>query len=106
MVVFTIWTSKKGLIGGLLMVKILRTFNIDDDVAHMLRFKHKNQSRYVNDLLRSRLFREESEDFDVRKIPLGELDPKYIVARCFMYTENPLILSALQELLNEVRNNA
>jgi hypothetical protein len=88
------------------MKRRLRTFNLDDDVIHMLRFKAKNQSRYVNELLRSRLFREESEDFDVRKVPLGELDPKHIVARCFMYTENPLILSALQELLNEVRNDA
>lgn len=85
------------------MVKILRTFNIDDDVAHMLRFKHKNQSRYVNDLLRSRLF---VKDNAASKMTLAETPPHIIVSRCFMYTENPLIISALNELMQEVENNA
>ena len=88
------------------MKRRTRTFNLDDDVIHALRYQKKNQSRFVNDLLRSRLFRENNLDFDVRTIPLGDLEPKHIVARCFMYTENPLILKALEELLKEVKNNA
>ena len=85
------------------MVKILRTFNIDDDVAHMLRFKKKNQSRFVNSLLRNRLF--QTEDL-AHNTTIAEAEPKFIVSRCFMYTKNPLIISALNQLMEEVENNA
>lgn len=85
------------------MVKILRTFNIDDDVAHMLRFKHKNQSRYVNDLLRTRLFEQENK---ASKISLREASPNLIVSRCYMYTQTKWIIHALDELMKEVENNA
>lgn len=85
------------------MVKILRTFNIDDDVAHMLRFKHKNQSRYVNTLLRSRLF---VKDNYASKITLAETPPHIIVSRCYMYTETKWIIHALDELMKEVEKNA
>ncbi len=38
----------------------IRSFNLDWEVAHALRFKKKNQSAYVNRVLREKLIDEDS----------------------------------------------
>ena len=81
------------------MVKSLRTFNLDDDVIHMLRFKKKNQSRYVNELLRTRLFADPTKQ---RRF-LDETEPQILASMLTGHTRNPLILNALYELISEIR---
>ena len=80
------------------MVKSLRTFNLDDDVIHMLRFKKKNQSRYVNELLRTRLFADPTK----ARIYVDEATPQLLASILTGHTRNPLILNALWELISEL----
>jgi hypothetical protein len=81
------------------MVKSLRTFNLDDDVIDMLRKKKKNQSRYVNELLRTRLFADPTKQ---RRF-LDETEPQILASMLTGHTRNPLILNALYELISEIR---
>lgn len=80
------------------MVKSLRTFNLDDDVIHMLRFKKKNQSKYVNELLRTRLFADPTK----KRKYLDECEPHLLASMLTGYTKNPLIINALYELIKEL----
>ena len=80
------------------MKKRLRTFNLDDDVIHMLRFKAKNQSRYVNDLLRKQLFRDNTEE----RRYLDEVPMKVLASIVANNTNKTSLQHALYEFIAEL----
>ena len=80
------------------MKKRLRTFNLDDDVIHMLRFKAKNQSRYVNDLLRKQLFRDKNQE---RKY-LDEVPLTLLASMLIQSTTKRSLKEALYEHIEEL----
>lgn len=54
----------------------IRSFNLDWEVAHALRFKKKNQSAYVNAILRDHLVE--------GKFPIALRDAPEILLACFL----------------------
>ena len=54
----------------------IRSFNLDWEVAHALRFKKKNQSAFVNKVLREKLITQDA--------PLALGEASEIVLTCFL----------------------
>ena len=54
----------------------IRSFNLDWEVAHALRFKKKNQSAFVNRVLREKLITQDA--------PLALSEASEIVLTCFL----------------------
>ena len=54
----------------------IRSFNLDWDVAHALRFKKKNQSAYVNRVLRAKLITQDA--------PLALADASELHLTCYL----------------------